>query len=422
MIMSPKPNVSYTIKHNLCLGCGLCADVCPTSSIKIRPVNGEYRPVVDFSTCNNSKGCHCCSMVCPGIGINLAQIGKEKYGNNPECKFHKLVGYYSNAYSGYALDYETRFHAASGGLLTAFIAFLLDKGIVSAAVVANNDISQPFLNKTVLVRNSKELYKARSSKYCPVSFEGIIRQIKQESGKVIIVGLPCIIQGFRKFEKVDAKFREKIFGLFGLYCSGGRTFNLTDFVFEQHHIEKEKLRYFQYRDEGCLGSLVAKTDFTCKIEYQNFFHPLRSFFIPNRCQFCIDHFNELADLSFGDIHYGRYKEDKIGVNSLVVRNVKFNTLLNEAASEGYIHIEDLFEEELVKCQASAPKKKGRVGGVLKFARFIGLKVPDYDVKLTKFVYWKSVAYYLFAKSQMFVGRRRYLWWIIPLFMKKGKVD
>ena len=141
MIMSPKPNVSYTIKHNLCLGCGLCADVCPTSSIKIRPVNGEYRPVVDFSTCNNSKGCHCCSMVCPGIGINLAQIGKEKYGNNPECKFHKLVGYYSNAYSGYALDYETRFHAASGGLLTAFTAYI-DNGAVASLVVYDDNTAK----------------------------------------------------------------------------------------------------------------------------------------------------------------------------------------------------------------------------------------------------------------------------------------
>ena len=420
--MNKMNNITFTTSKNLCLGCGLCADACPTKSIKILPINGEYRPVVDNSTCNNSKGCHKCSMVCPGVGIALNEIGKNKFGSAEESKNHKLIGYYIKAYSGYALDYSTRFHGASGGLLSAFIAFLLDKGYVSAAVVAENDLSQPFLNKTVLIHDAKDLYKARSSKYCPVTFEGIVKQIKEETGKVVIVGLPCAIQGFRKYEKIDSKFREKVFGLFGLFCSCGRSFNLTEFVFKQKGIDKTKLNYFQYRDEGCLGSLVAKTDVVYKEEFQNYYHPLRSFFIPNRCQFCIDHYSELADLSFGDIHYGKYKEDKVGINSLVVRNEAFDSLLQKAVNDGYIHLENLSEEELVKCQASAKKKKGRVGGVMKFAKSIGLSIPEYDVKLTKFVYWKSIAYYLFAKSQMFVGRRRYLWWIIPLFMKKGKVD
>ncbi|WP_295098273.1 Coenzyme F420 hydrogenase/dehydrogenase, beta subunit C-terminal domain [uncultured Fibrobacter sp.] len=415
-------NINYTTSNNLCLGCGLCSDACPTNSINMKVVNGEYRPIVNSSSCINSKGCHRCSMVCPGVGIALNQIGLKKFGIYDECRHHNLIGFYSKAYSGYALDYETRFHGASGGLLTAFIAFLLDKKFISAAVVAENDLSQPFLNKTILIHNSGDLYKARSSKYCPVTFEGIVKQIKQEQGQVVVVGLPCVMQGFRKFEENDAKLRGKILGYLGLYCSCGRTFNLTEYVFRQKGIDKEKLNYFQYRDEGCLGSLVAKTDKEFREEFQLYYHPLRSFFIPNRCQFCIDHFSELADLSFGDIHYGKYKDDKVGINSLVVRNLKFDSLLRAAVNEGYIHLEALSEEELVGCQASAPKKKGRVGGVLKFARLIGLKVPEYDVPLTNFVYWKSVAYYLFAKTQMFIGRRRYLWWIIPLFMKKEKVD
>ncbi|MCQ2123215.1 MAG: Coenzyme F420 hydrogenase/dehydrogenase, beta subunit C-terminal domain [Fibrobacter sp.] len=414
-------NVSQTVKSNLCLGCGICSDACPTNSIKISVVNGEYRPIIDQSTCNNSKGCHRCSNACPGLGIPLKKIGSEKF-ESTSSSYHKLIGWYQKSYSGYALDYETRFHGASGGILTAFIAYLLDNKIISGAVVAENDMSQPFLNKTVLVHDSKELFKARSSKYCPVTFSGIIKQIKQQEGQVIIVGSPCAIQGFRKYEKLDAKFREKVFGLFGLYCSCGRTFNLTEYVFKQRKIEQAKLTYFQYRDEGCLGSLVAKTDKEYKEEFQLYYHPLRSFFIPNRCQFCIDHYSELADVSFGDIHYGKYKDDKIGVNSLIVRNQKFIGLLESAADAGYIKLDDLSEEELVKCQQSAPKKKGRVGGVLKFAKTIGLTTPEYDVELTNFSYPKSIAYYLFAKFQMFIGKRRKLWWIIPLFTKKGEVD
>ena len=194
-------------------------------------------------------------------------------------------------------------------------------------------------------------------------------------------------------------------------------------MFKQQGIDQKSVKYFQYRDNGCLGELVAK-DATIEkhIPFQLYYHPLRSFFIPNRCLFCIDHYAELADVSFGDIHYGKYKEDKVGVNSMVVRNVAFDTLLKDAAKVGYVKIEDLKEEELVKCQTAAPLKKGRVGVILKFTKTLGVKVPDYDSTFIKYPFWKSIIYYLFAKGQMFVGKRKWLWWIIPLLTKKGRIQ
>ena len=94
-MLDKKPNINFTKENNLCLGCGICADACPTNSISIKPVNGEYRPFVDESSCNNAKGCHKCSMVCPGVGVALNAIGQEKFGNADESKLHKLIGYYS---------------------------------------------------------------------------------------------------------------------------------------------------------------------------------------------------------------------------------------------------------------------------------------------------------------------------------------
>lgn len=418
-----KENISYTVSHNLCLGCGICSDVCPTDSILITNKNGEYLPSVNVKTCNNSLGCHICTTICPGLGVNLEKIGKSNFGVSNKSKYHPLLGYYHYGYFGYSTNFDIRFHAASGGLVSSVLAYLLDKQIISAAVVVENDLSQPFLNRTVLIHNSSDLYKNRSSKYCPVKFDGIVSKILREDGPVVIVGLPCVLHGYRKYEKLSKAFRQKVFGYFGLYCSGNRTFNMTEYVLSKHKIDITSLKYFQYRDNGCLGDLIAIDDNKkLQIPYQLFFHPLRSIFIPDRCQLCIDHYAELADISFGDIHYGKYKDDKVGINSIVVRNEKFVSLLEDAAKEGYIHIEDLSEEELVKCQASAPKKKGRVGGVLKFRKAIGLKNPEYDVKLTKFVYWKSIAYYLYAKCQMFVGKHRWLWWIIPLISKKGHIS
>lgn len=431
-------NIQYTVKNNLCLGCGICSDACPTGSITMQIENGEYRPSINLNTCINSKGCHKCSNICPGVGIKLLNISKEKL-DTETIKEHTLIGRYEYAYSGYALDYETRFHGASGGILTSFIAFLLDKKYISAAVVAENNVTQPFLNRTVLIHDSKDLYKARSSKYCPVKYDEIVPQVKKENGKVVIVGLPCIIQGYRKYEQSDFKFKDKIFGYFGLYCSCGRSFNLTEYVFKSRGVDSKNLTYFQYRDEGCLGYMVAKEKRTekdgntsdtaqnssfkvTKEPFQGYYHPLRSFFIPHRCLLCIDHYAELADVSFGDIHYGKYKADKVGVNSIVVRNKEFDKILKDAAMNGYLTLSDLSEDELVKCQASAPLKKERTGGVLKFRKMIGLKNPEYDVTLSKYVFWKSVAYYIFAQCQRFVGRRKSLWGIIRFMYKKQVID
>lgn len=419
--MTKHPNISYTLTHNLCLGCGLCADVCPTNSITINTDNGEYRPQINSTTCINSKGCHKCSMVCPGVGCSIMSISKQLYGQERTIYDYK-IGYYLSSYYGYATDTETRWHGASGGLLSAFIAFLLDKGYISAAVVSENDLKSPFLNRTILIHKSSELYRTRSSKYCPVKFNGIIKQVKKEKGKVIIVGLPCIMQGFRKYEMLDKDFKSHILGYIGLYCSCGRTFNLTEYVFKKNKIDKASLSYFQYRDEGCLGSMVAIDKMgTTKIPFQLYYHPLKSFFIPNRCLFCTDHFAEMADIAFGDIHVGKFKKDTVGVNSVVIRKSLFDNLLKEANLAGYVEISPLSKDELINCQIAIRLKKGRVNGVFAFCRMLGIKLPKYDVTLVPTMRLKSALYYLFAKFQMFIGKHRYLWPIISLFTKKGKI-
>lgn len=420
--MINNPSVAFTVQNDLCLGCGLCSDVCPTDSVHIGIKNGEYRPVINTSSCLNAKGCHKCFSVCPGLGVAIKKIADDRfYGEGGE--YNDKVGYYLESYYGCAKNHDTRWHGASGGFLTAFISFLLDNKHISAAVVCENDLSQPFLNKTTLIRKSSDLYKTRSSKYCPVKFEGIIKQIKKETGKVVIVGLPCAIHGFRKYELMDALFRNHIFGYFGIYCSCGRTFNLTDYVFEKQGIDKDSLSYFQYRDEGCLGSLVAKDSRKItKIPFQLYYHPLRSFFIPNRCQFCVDHFAELSDVAFGDVHFGEFKKDLVGLNSLVVRKQIFKDLLLEASIQGYITYDKLSKDDLISSQVAVVNKKKRVGGVLRFCEFLNISTPNYDIKINDSQMIRSVLYFLFAKFQMFIGKRRYLWPIIKIFSKKGRIQ
>lgn len=428
------PNVTYTLRHNLCLGCGICESACPSKAINIIVNKGRFIPQVDETKCKNDKGCHRCHDVCPGLGVNLQRIAKEQFADE-QTKTDKWVGHYLKCFTGHSNDEDIRYHCASGGMVSQFLIFLLEKGYIDGAVVTAFDPKNELLVRSYIAHNREEVLQAKSSKYAPVSLHGMAQAIKQENGtKYVIVGLPCL-QGFRKLEAIDRKFREKISGYFAIYCSSGRTFYLTEHVFKERGIRKKDLTYFAYRDEGCLGSLVAKQqrgirvansnsetalykeDEVYKERYQSYYHPLRSFFIPRRCLFCIDHYGELGDVCFGDIHIKPYMDDKIGVNSLVVRKQEWLDLLEEAQSEGFITLDEIPVETLNASQQMAGKKKGRNERFIVLNKRLGRVMPEYDVPLPDKTGLKTVLDYLQNRAQQFLGRHKSLWWLVSKLKK-----
>lgn len=429
------PNISYTLHHNLCTGCGICEGACPHGAITTVVKQGRFLPTIDEKLCRNSKGCHRCMDSCPGVGVDLVKMADEFFVDNG-TKTDKWVGHYLKCFTGHSNDEDIRYHCASGGMVSQFLIFLLEKGYIDGAVVTAFDPKNELLVRSYIAHNREEVLQAKSSKYAPVSLHSMAQAIKQENGtKYVIVGLPCHIQGFRKLEIIDRKFREKIAGYFAIYCSSGRTFYLTEHVFKERGIRKEDLTYFAYRDEGCLGSLVAKQqcgirvansnsetalykeDEVYKERYQSYYHPLRSFFIPRRCLFCIDHYGELGDVCFGDIHIKPYMDDKIGVNSLVVRKRQWLDLLEEAQSEGFITLDEIPVETLNASQQMAGKKKGRNERFIVLNKRLGRVMPEYDVPLPDKTGLKTVLDYLQNRAQQFLGRHKSLWWLVSKLKK-----
>ncbi len=420
-------NINYTKKNHLCLGCGLCKDICPSKSIDIVNCNGEYRPIVNQKNCLGDK-CSRCIKICPGLGVNF---------NNQtldfETKENKYIGKYLNLYTGYSTNEFIRYHSASGGLVTGLLIYLIEKKVIDGAVVVKFSNKDNLTPEVIIARTKDDLISARSSKYCPVSMQNVRKQIRDSEGKYIIVGLPCHIHGFKKVEQVDSKFREHIYAYWGLYCSSGRTFHLTDYVLKQREIRKEDIKYFAYRDEGCLGSLVVKylpsqnkksmpasveKELVYKEGYEDY-NNLRSFFIPRRCHFCIDHSAELSDISFGDIHIKPYSDDTIGVNSVIVRNPMMNELLMHAVEDNAIVLENLQETTLVESQKMARVKKTKYASLVYWGKRIGIKVPQYDVQpQTSMGLLKSLLYMLNLNAQYMVGHYHFLWPLIKYTIKK----
>lgn len=247
-------NIKKTLDADLCTGCGICEGACPTGAISTIVIKGNFRPRIDADKCVN---CERCVKVCPGLGVNLIGLA-DKYQSDAS-NYDKMVGRYEKCFTGHSNNNEIRFHSASGGMVSQFLIWLLENKKIDGAVVTEFDKESPLLVKTFIATTREDIISARSSKYAPVTLNRAAQDIKAAPGfRYVIVGLPCHIQGMRKLMDIDKKLREKVIGLFGIYCSCGRSFYLTEHVFKERGISKDKITYFQYRDEGCLGKMVVK--------------------------------------------------------------------------------------------------------------------------------------------------------------------
>ena len=415
------PNINYTTQHNLCTGCGICVGACPSKAISMQVRQGNFRPVIDKEACKNDKGCHRCYDACPGLGINLTDIAEECF-KDEQIKTDKLAGSYLKCFTGYSNDYDVRYHSASGGMVSQFLIWLLESGKIDGAVITAFDKDMPLMVRSYIASSREEVLKGKSSKYAPVTLNHAVQDIKAAKGsRYVIVGLPCHIQGFRKYERLDKKFREKIAGYFAIYCSSGRSFYLTEYVLRERKIDRSKLSYFAYRDNGCLGNMVAKGDgINHEERFQNYYHPLRSIFVPRRCTLCVDHYGELGDVCFGDIHIEPYIHDVIGINSVIVRNRKFLDWLYEAKADNVITLDEIAVGVVNKSQVMAYTKKFRNSAFIRYNRLLGMAVPQYYGSLLKGGnQLKWFISFLHTAVQRLIGRHKSLWCFIRIL--KGSV-
>jgi coenzyme F420 hydrogenase subunit beta len=422
MLKTSKRNISKVVKDKLCTGCGICYDACPHKAITINISKQLYTPSVAEELCTD---CGLCLKICPGKGIELAKFTKSLFDES-EMKVDPFIGSYINCYAGYSNNHDIRFHSASGGALSHFLIYLLDKKIINGAVVTGYLKDNPTQTSPYIATNAQEVFNAKSSKYCPVSLGGIVSQIKKSEGKYIIVGLPCHIHGLRKLEQTDRNLKRKILGYFALYCSGTRLYLSQDYLFMKYNIQRKKIKTFTYRDDGCLGFLKVtfnNNGSTVKVPYKDYYLSMRGFFTPPRCSLCIDHYGELSDVSFGDLHVDKYAKDNVGISSVVTRNKLFENYLKLAVKEQYLTLKPITPATLNKSQTFVTRSKKGNGAKTAFtlSKLLGKKLPDYDVSVNARVTFQSTIRYFANVTFRQIGRIPQLWFLINILDKIGLV-
>ena len=388
-------------KSGLCMGCGTCAGVCPLGAVEMvhDQRRGVYVPRVDDNLCNQ---CGLCYQVCPGHAVDIDALDMALFGKLPD---YPWLGNYIQCYLGHATDYDIRFNATSGGLVTTLLIHALEEGMIDGAIVTRMRQDRPLEPQVFIARTPEEIIEAARSKYCPVPANAGLREVMESSGRYAAVGLPCHVHGIRKAQQLAGAVREKVVLVLGLVCSNSATFLGTEYYLMQLGIDPNEVTRLDYRGRGWVGYITVRlksgeevsisksmghvrvrleddgrtavpepgeSRFRRQALHQYAFH--RAFVIP-RCLVCCDQTAELADLSFGDARLPETRGETAGKSLVVSRTGAGENLLRRAESTGKLELSEVTAEQFVTGCTSAFKRG--VGGRYYALKVLKQPVPEY---------------------------------------------
>lgn len=413
-------NVGCVVSDGLCTSCGVCQGSCHKDAISFKYGTEINVPLVDATKCVN---CGTCYDVCPGKGIRLNEFSSSIFGNEQSIQHDKYAGFFLDSYVGYSTNFDLRYHSATGGMVSQFLMYLLEKRIIDGAVVVRFNKDNPLVPEPFIATSAADILESRSSKYMVISMDEIAKEIvSQDNRKIVVVGLPCHIQGFRMLAKRNRIAKRNIIGFFSIYCSVNKIKSSLDYYLYRYGINRKNIGSFSFRDDGCMGVMkfCDKEGGTIKkIPYMSYWFGTHSFFVNSRCSLCIDQLGELADVSFGDIHIKPYSEDHIGTNSVIARSNFWNNKLLECKADGYIELLHIDISELNSSQVYTKTFKKGAGVKTNFLirKFLGKKNPIYDYTSSSAIKLNNVIAEVIKCIMRAVGHHASLWFIIKALDK-----
>lgn len=328
--------LSTVINRGLCTGCGACTQLCPYMK------NHKGKTVALFS-CDREEGR--CFMHCPQTDVDYDLLSKGMFGT--PCDKSPLGTYISIKASKSGSWFE-KSRCQNGGTVSALLAYALKKKIIDGAVVtdSNNMIPVP-----KIVTDIEGILSAASTKYMAAPTVSKVNEaLNKGFQKLGVVGTPCQMTAIAKIKsnslgKEDFKNPTEL--LIGLFCTWAvDTRRFVKLVSEKTNISSVT---------GMEIPPPPAEVFILKTTGGNIEIPLDSIrqIIPDGCALCPDMTCQFADLSVGAF------EGRPGWNTLIIRTQKGNDIVNKAAKEGYLILDDFPEENLAHLTAGAGNKKER---------------------------------------------------------------
>lgn len=317
--MNSAESVESIVERALCCGCGACARSCPSSAIVyIRNVAGYIIPKVDRIACIQ---CGKCLHVCPSVDIQ--EVVESAYADN-------FRGKCINGYVGYAANSLLRSEGQSGGLLSAFLIWMLREGKIDGAIVNrfNNHIQR---NEAVYADTEDGILAGVGSYYAQ---SPVVDAVLANKGKrLAVVTLGCQAEALSKLRKHDEALNESLV-VVGLVCggnySGDYIDDLIDLACRGHGMGvASKMRFRSKENDGWPGNVAVWFDDAkvCLPSVRRI--ERKELYIVPRCRVCCDRMNLYADVVFVDPWGIKREDNKKGNTVAITRTEKGDGLFAE---------------------------------------------------------------------------------------------
>ena len=315
-----------------CSGCGLCETVCPVGAISMEVRDGNIRPAVSGKCISCGK----CRMYCPNL-------------SNEKFTYKEFADF---AY-GHSLNEKHRMEAASGGITSELLSYLVKEKYVDYIVTADeyhNDEKGSFC----IADCEYDIFSKMGSNYCPINVGKALTEIKGKDGTCAIVCLPCLARGIRKLCLEDEILNRKIKYIITLLCNHVPSYNATEYLKKRYKTEEPNL--IKYRGNGWFGFLrFFKVLGGRYSEYfsagfsEYFSTGFSEYFWQNACVLCEDHFGKYSDIAMGDADFVKYRsqEENTGETICFINNLEMREILKDMQSKKIISLsQDASEDEL----------------------------------------------------------------------------
>ncbi len=350
MSVNLSKNIQQVSDAYLCSACGACNAICKRDAIDYAYTNiGRMYAVVN----KNCVNCGLCQKACPSIDTYRLASGIED----------RYVGEIRNVYIGRSTNIAIYQNAQSGGVCTALLSHLFEKGKIDGAVVCRMDYGFPPTVKGVVVTSASELLETQKSCYTPVDLLSALK-ICGSFKSLAVVGLPCHMEAMENMMRTSHQFPNIKYRL-GLICDRTLAAGIQDFIctfsssneFKIHWRKKNYHsgnQWYMYKNapvvlQGKEGSahMIPRYVRTC----------LKDMFTPPRCRVCYDKLNIFSDITLGD-PWGMSGVDWVnGDNLIIARTEKGEHLLAEAQQEGCLKMKQASKEEMLKGQVIAKRRE-----------------------------------------------------------------
>jgi coenzyme F420 hydrogenase subunit beta len=313
------------------------------------------------------------------------------HGSYPE---HPEVGGYLRMFAGFASDPAVQWAGQSGGVISALLIDLLERGEITGAVVTRVPDDSPTKPVTFIARTREEILSCVGSKYGPVSAAEAIKLIKHEQGRFVFVGVSCQIHAFRKAEEFSKTLSKKIYAYFGLHCKGIYSTHFFDFLLAKHGLTQADVRSFNLRSKewrGWPADLRIETVDGRTIDLSGGLSRTgpRDYFAQMRCLTCTDKLNEFSDVSFGDCRvpwvYGKrtLAEAEAGRNpgqsDIVARTSRGLDIVEDAIRRNVLTTQEMQWNDLV-VSTKPSEKKLAIANIRVLSKLLKFSLPEYGVR------------------------------------------